>query len=196
MGNIMSEKRYIIDGFDFGSIAEAELAKNELNGIKYLKERTDFKNAKNVLNVYNRVVDKQLFKTPIGYKFLKEMQDILYQSSEIKDDEIVAIPVLSEKKGKTKEKRSKKTKPLILSKEDVKFKNRFTNSVIINILLIVLLVIFIIISSNSNNTNILNYENRLNREYIEKENDLAKWQQELTDKEKDLRLLEEKLSGE
>ncbi len=185
------ERKYVVDGFEFNSVTDAELAKNELNGVEYLKERTDFKNAKNVLSVYNTVVDKQLFKTPVGYKFLKDLQEILYKSVEIDNDDIVAIPVFSEKgKEKSKEKKSKKTKSFILSKEDEKYKNRFTNSVIINILLVILLVLFIIISSNSNNANIINYENRINREYTEKENHLAKWQQELTIKEQQLRDLE------
>ena len=63
------------------------------------------------------------------------------------------------------------------------YRNRFINMVILNVICIILLVLFIIISTNSKNVNIINYRNRIDAEYMEKEDNLARWAEELEARE-------------
>ncbi|MDE7309625.1 MAG: hypothetical protein K2N61_13380, partial [Lachnospiraceae bacterium] len=59
-----------------------------------------------------------------------------------------------------------------------------------NIIFLILLILFIVISNNSKNLNIINYRTRINAEYTEKEDNLARWDEELKEREKQLENLE------
>lgn len=186
----MGEK-YVVDGYCFKSQEEAAVAINEIEGIEYLRSRTNLKKPQNVLSVYDKIIDKELFKTPIGYGFLRELQQILYNSSEIEPEKIRSIPVASAdevKENKTKKSRGSKKKKLYLlpEEQEKKYKNKITNLIILNVLLVIALVVIIIITNNSDNTNILNYRERLEREYNEKEDELAVWDGQLKEKEQQL----------
>lgn len=196
----MSEK-YIVDGFCFKTEEEANIARNEIDGIEYLMKRTNFNNSANVLAIYDRVIDKELFKTPIGYAFLKDLQQKLYDAEDIDDGMIRGIPVSSsvivtnsKRKSKVKRERNKRSKgankTLLPDELEKKYKNRITNLIIVNVFIVIMLVIMLIITNNSENTNILNYRERLDREYTEKENELAIWDQQLKAREQQLNIKE------
>ena len=174
----MKNEKYTAGGYLFEDEESLKEARNEMEGVEYLKKRTNYKNPKSILNIYNTVIEKKLFKTPVGYEFLKQLQDYLLESEEIDGDQIMPIPVkrTTEKKGKKfsipKIKRSiDKSSP---------YRNRFLNMVILNVVLVVILVLFILIS------NIINYRNRIDAEYTEKEDNLARWEKQLQIREEQL----------
>ena len=181
----MKNEKNTVDGYLFEDEEVLKAARNELEGVEYLRKRTNYSNPRNVLNIYNTVIEKKLFKTPVGYEFLRELQEYLYNSDVIDNDQIAAVPVYVQKsKGKklrfsfSKVKRTvDKTSP---------YRSRFINMVILNIIFLIFLVLFVIISNNSKNLNIINYKTRIDAEYTEKENNLAKWAQELSEREKQL----------
>lgn len=180
----MKNEKYTAGGYLFEDEESLKEARNELEGVEYLKKRTNYKNPKSILNIYNTVIEKKLFKTPVGYEFLKQLQDYLLESEEIDGDQIMPIPIkrITEKKGKKfsipKIKRSiDKSSP---------YRNRFLNMVILNVVLVVILVLFILISNNSKNLNIINYRNRIDAEYTEKEDNLARWEKQLQIREEQL----------
>lgn len=185
----MKNEKYTVDGYLFEDEDVLKEAKTELEGVEYLKKRTNYSNPKNVLNIYNTVIEKKLFKTPIGYEFLRELQEYLYNNETIDNEKIEAIPVYVKKsKGRKikfqlpKIKRSiDKTSP---------YRSKYINMIILNIIFIIFLILFVIISNNSKNLNIINYRARINAEYTEKEDNLAKWDQELTERERQLENLE------
>lgn len=186
--------KYIVDGYAFSTEEEAEEAKNEVNGIEYLKSRSNFNKIENILAVYNKVLEKKLFKTPIGYNFLKELQSALYASEAIEDTQILPIPVLqTSSKVVIKQKLPKTPKRLDLSEKEVRYKNWFHNMIIFSFFLIVLIVLIVLITNNSSNTNILNYKARIDREFEEKEDTLVKWSDELAEKESSLNELEKNI---
>lgn len=176
----MSEK-YIVEGYSFKTVQEAVNAKNEVEGIEYLKKRTNFKKPEDVLAVYNKVIEQQLFKTPLGYSFLREMQLMLQNSNEIDLEDIQDIPVVLNTSKKEKSSRPKKVK-IISDEREIKYKNRMSNMVILNVFLIIVLIVVIVLTNNSNNTNILNYKGRLEREYKAKENELREKEKMLNQK--------------
>lgn len=193
----MSEK-YVVDGYCFKTQDEAAIALNEIEGIEYLRKRTNFKNPQSVLSVYDKIIDKELFKTPIGYGFLRELQQILYNASEIEPDSIRNIPVAAADEKKSKKSKDKKNKKLYLMPEEQekKYKNKITNLIILNVFIIIALIVVIIITNNSDNTNILNYRDRLEREYNEKEDELAAWDSQLREKEHQLNEREKEVNPE
>ncbi|MDY5576987.1 MAG: hypothetical protein SPF70_05850 [Lachnospiraceae bacterium] len=181
----MKNEKNVINGYCFENEESLKNAKNELEGIEYLKKRTNYSNPQNVWKIYHTVIEKRLFKTPVGYDFLKELQQYLEESKEIDNSQIAPIPVWeSEKKGKKVrfdfsgiKRAADKTSP---------YRNRFINMVILNVILLIILVLFIFISNNSHNLNIINYKNRIDAEYTEKEDNLAKWEEEISLREQEL----------
>lgn len=182
----MKTNKNTVDGYFFDDDDFFKTAKNEVEGVEYLRKRTNFSNPQNVLNIYNTVIDKKLFKTPIGYEFLKELQEFLYNSDAIDDEIIEPIPVfiLKVKGAKIKfdlpkvKKTVDKTSP---------YRTKFKNMIVLNVILIIILILFVIISNNSSNLNIINYKNRIDAEYIAKEDNLAMWDKELTAREEALK---------
>lgn len=182
----------IVEGLLYGTTDEAKEALNEINGIKYVKSKTDMKNPHMVLNVYNKIQEKSLFKTPFGYNFLMDLREILLDSDEIDNSLIKPIkaPDFSnsiksedfyevQKKVKIK-KENIKNKSLNQDEEVVnKYKSRFYNTLVLLIAVIVALISLIFIFTNSNNVNILNYKDRLDRYYTQKYQYLVDWEDEL-----------------
>lgn len=186
----------IVEGLLYGTADEAKEAQNEINGIKYVKSKTDMKNPHMVLNVYNKIQEKSLFKTPFGYSFLIDLREILLDCDEIDNSLIrpIKAPDFSnsiksddfyevQKKTKIK-KESKKNKSLKQEDEVVnKYKSRFYNTLVLLIAVIIALISLILIFTNSNNVNILNYKERLDRYYTQKYQYLVDWEDELVNKQ-------------
>ena len=191
-------EKYVVDGYSFKTQEEAAIAVNEIEGIEYLRKRTNFKNPQSVLSVYDKIIDKELFKTPIGYGFLRELQQILYNAADIEPDSIRNIPVAAADEKKSRKSKDKKNKKLYLMPEEQekKYKNKITNLIILNVFIVIALILVIIITNNSENTNILNYRERLEREYNEKEDELAAWDSQLREKEHQLNEREKEITPE
>ncbi len=70
------------------------------------------------------------------------------------------------------------------------YRAKYINMIVLNIIFLIFLILFIVISNNSKNLNIINYRTRINAEYTEKEDNLARWDEELKEREKQLENLE------
>lgn len=181
----MKNEKNTVDGYLFEDEEFLKEAKNELEGVEYLKKRTNYSNPKNMLNIYNTVIEKKLFKTPVGYEFLRELQVHLYESDNIDHDQISPIPVYV-RSSRSRKIRFELPKVKRTIDKSSPYRNRFINMVILNVIFLIILILFILISNNSNNLNIINYKNRIDAEYTEKEDNLAKWDRELTAREQAL----------
>ncbi len=182
----MVDEKYSVDGYVFSTEEEYNEAVKEKRGVDYMKSKTNMNNVQSVQEVYEKVLEKDIFKTQVGYGFMREMQQILVKSKLVEDEQIKNIRVNNGKDKKLVEANKQlKTK---LSNVEAAYKSKFFNSVILNVGLIILIIVIIMITTNSKNANVLNYKERLEAEYISKENDLAIWEQELENREK---LLEE-----
>lgn len=174
---VMNEdKKHVVDGIKYPNDSEALKAVNEINGIKYVREKTDMSNPKLVLNVYNKMLDKKLFTTVSGYRFLMELRDVLLKSNEIDKDQIRPIEAPSFG-GESFAERKRSESP---------YKSKFINSLIINILFVITIIAMVFITTNSRNVNILNYKSRLESMYNEKENEIARLNSQLKEKEESL----------
>lgn len=71
------EQIYVVEGFAFASENEAEVAKKEREGIRYIKEKTNMSNPDMVLQIYNKMVREKMFVTSVGYAYLFDLQEYL-----------------------------------------------------------------------------------------------------------------------
>lgn len=178
-----------INGYRFGSLKDVEAAGEEARKIEYFKEKTKGKSPHAILALYDKLIDEKIFKTPVGWDYLKELQEQMINAG-ISEEEIRPISCYVNFSYKTGEELDhiyarQKVRPS-RKKKNV---NSFQVSVCINVLLAVLVFAMFIIALNSENPNILNYKQAITNEY-------AAWEQELTERENKVREKEQTLGME
>lgn len=122
---------YKVENFEFETKSQASAAKKEAEGIRYIKEHTSMEDPDTVLSLYNRLILKEVFSTPVGYAFLGELQEYLQTIPYIKNEEILPIPVYRPEDipeeldvNERKRRRAKAKRELAVSKRDIKRKNK------------------------------------------------------------------------
>ena len=201
---------YNVDGFLFEDEATAQIARKEEEGIRFIKERTALNNHEVVLKLYKKLLEQELFVTPVGIRFMTELQNVLLTSNYIPRDEIPGIPVkatssvqgaekvMTEDKNTTVEKVVVKTEKV----ETDRYKKRFYVATFFAIIFAVSVMgMFLIMEISGNNTTIINYKDKILNEYSSweaelktEEERLEKWEALLEERENALR--EEMNGGE
>lgn len=184
-------KKHMVGGYEFNTKEDAQLAKDELNAIKYVSAKTNTKDPKQVYNLYNKIIERKLFSTQIGMNYLKQLQTFLYKSSEIPNDKIQPIPINADTQeafDKRKEQIEFKSELRNLSIQVAKYRNNFIRAMVLNIILVIVIIAMFVILKTSSNPNILNYEVTIQNRY-------AQWQQELQSEEESLKAREQELNN-
>lgn len=184
-----NEQVYVVEGFAFTSESEAELAKKEREGIRYVKEKMNMSNPELVLKLYNKLVREKTFTTLVGYAYLFDLQEYLRTNPQILDEEILPIeivhPSLQESLKEEKQKHQIKLQEVKKQAEkksvsDAVLQNKYKVSLLVNLILAISVVAMFIISATSSHPTILDYEEKLINRY-------SVWEQELTEREAALR---------
>ena len=187
------KKEWIIDGFDFATETEAMAATKELEGIRYIQERLNTNRPEAVLQVYLKLIQDDMFHTPVGLCYLKELQTILLESAFIMQEEVVPISVkqLEQKQQSTEnltqtiEKSSHKQ-----NNEEIKISEKSRKPLLImNIFLVITIIAMFALSATSNVPTILNYENKIINKY-------EQWEKELKQREDTIKQKEEQLNSQ
>lgn len=181
------EENFTVAGYTFTTKEAAEDARNEMNAIRYVSSKTDRKDPKQIYILYNTMLDKELFKTPVGLDYLKDLQQYLYNNKDIPNDKIRPIPINSELQSMLTDKREMtKTRSRLvgLTKERNKYKDRFIRMVIINIALVIVVIAMAVIMATSQTPTIIDYENKIQDKY-------AGWEEELQSREAQVKQLEQ-----
>ena len=183
------EQKYVVGGFAFYSEQEAEQARKELEGIKYIKEKTNMSKPEMVLQIYNKMIREKMFVTSVGYSYLFDLQEYLLSIPFIKKEDILPIVVvhptlqesLKEEKQKHQAQLSKvKKKAATQNKKKTDAEQKYKLSFVLNIILVISVVGMFLISATGSHPTILNYEKEIVNRY-------AAWEQELTEREAALR---------
>ncbi len=192
---------YNVDGFLFEDELTAELAKKELEGIRFIKERTALDNPEVVMKLYKKLLEQKLFVTPVGVRFMVELQNVLLRSHFIARDEIPPIEVSAmvlkreltpeeaelAKKGPVA--KVKKAAMKVDQKVEGNYKRPFYVALFFAIVFALSVVgMFVITKVSGNNVNILNYRNEILNEY-------STWEQQLQEKEAELKAWEAELES-
>ncbi len=182
--------RFAIGGFSFENEDEAEQAQKEVEGIKYIKTKTDMDNPKMVLQVYNKMIEQKLFETAVGYSYLKDIQEYLVAIPYINNEEILPIPVthprLEESLKKQRQEFIKRERTWAAKAKEKEKKNqkalknaagkKMQISLWVNFALALCIVAMFILTMTSSSPTILNYQSKIIDKY-------ASWEQELSDRE-------------
>lgn len=197
------QETYEAGGFVFRTKKEAELAQREIEGTKYLRQKLDMENPNAVFSIYQNLIEQDLFETPVGYCFLKELRDYLLMIPVISNEEVLAIPIRypqteeEEKKQKKEQKKEEQRKERQKEKEKAKnrkeqkkegknYKGRCQFFMVTSLILLISVVSMMLLASTSDNVNILNYENKLIDKY-------SSWEQELEEREQAVKEQEQAL---
>ena len=177
------------NGYCFGSLQDAKEARNESQTIAYFKEKTRGRTAGNLLALYDKLLDEKVFKTPVGWEYLKQLQEEILKS-DISPDQVRPITLYT---GFTYRVQEDAQKAAIRQAEAIaqrkeKKDYRFRVSLCVNFLLAVLVAGMFLITLKSDNPNILNYKQVLTNQY-------ASWEQNLTERENRIREKEQELLG-
>lgn len=206
-------KVWEVSGFVFENEEQAKLAQKEVEGIQYIHDNMNMDNPQMVQEIYQRIMAQELFHTPIGYAYLKELQDYLKGLPGVDASEIPGIPVkdmgldLEHVAGKEKSgehvngntdensekqddeaagsdiKVTEKEKKKQQEQQETKLQKRCRILLSANIVLIIIVIAMFAISLTSGSTTILNYETKIINKYEE-------WEQELDEREAALDALE------
>ena len=181
----MSAEDFIVGGYRFGTVADAETARMEEKKIAAVEKHLDYRKPQSVLLVYNKAIDNKIFLTPVGMAYLQKIQAQLLKCG-VPQDKIKPIPLYTTFSNKT-ENNSSIRRSIAARTPKVEFKGRFITSVCINVLLVAALAAMIILSFESDLPNIVNYRTAVVNEYSE-------WEQQLQQREKAVREAERVLS--
>lgn len=156
----------IVDGFEFETAKEAEQAKKELSGIRYIKQNTDMKDPDVVYKLYLRLNKPGTFSTPVGMAFLVELQEYLHTIPYIKNEEIRPIYVPKKQESRTQKKKTES------------YKKKYHVALFFTIVLTLVIVsMFTITYISGHAMYVVDYENEVIDKY-------ENWQKELEEREK------------
>lgn len=184
----MTDNRELsVGGFQFFTESDARIAAAELKKIEYLESRIDYSRPESILLVYEKTIHERIFKTPVGFQYLKGLQDFLLEQPEINPDDVPDISLYSTFGGKLRDQGTPARNRIKTSAEGGdKTRTRLVISVVLNVLLVIAMIAMFTISLKSDNPNIFNYERTLVNKY-------AGWEQELTEREQLIREKEREL---
>ena len=179
-------QRVSVGGFSFENKDEAEQAKKEIEGIRYIKTKTDMSDPEVILQVYNKMIGQKLFETAVGYSYLKDLQEYLTTIPFIKNEDILPIPVthprLEESLKKQKREIAQKERVRAVrarqhEKKLAKIDRKALETESSGKLKISLCVAMFAMTLTSDSPTIVDYQSKLLNRY-------ASWEQELTEREK------------
>lgn len=181
MSDEKKENRIIVEGFCFTNQAEAEQARKEAEGVKYIREKTDMDNPEMVLQIYNKMIQQKLFETAVGFSYLKDLQEYLQSIPFIRNEDIFPIQVQHpslEQHLRQKHRLARKKKPVKKQTTEINmdYKKRYRVTFFISAVLFVCIIAMFVITATTNNATILNYENEIINKY-------ENWEQELNERE-------------
>lgn len=183
----MDKESRIVDGFVFPSFKEAQIARKEKGNIDVIRQRTSLSDAESVYELYSKLMERDIFKTVVGYSFLHELRyrlinEFYYDEQMLPDIQLPgrmeydAVSELNQSVMKNK------FEHLLLVKQRM--------SIVIVALLVMVVGMFVIAVVNPNAT-YLNVQNKVLNKYSAWEEDLTKRENAVKEQEEQLKAFEE-----
>ncbi len=172
----------IVGGYFFGSHDDAKQAAKEMKNAEYIESRIDSMSVSQMIVVYNKMLDEKVFKTPVGWEYLKYLKNRIEEAgADISELRPVPLYVTFTSSGEDNEYSHIAKMYIKPSKsKDQTAKEKYNLSVLINVILIILVIVMFIITLNSSSPNILNYKRAITDQY-------ASWEEELNERENNLK---------
>lgn len=183
-------------GYQFGSREDVKRALSEQQKIEYFREKTVGKSTKVLYAFYHQLLEENMFQTPVGFEYLKELQNRLY-SEGVPREEVKPIPLTQTYSRRSVEelKRLANVQMREVPKQKKLNVNALQISVIINVLLVILVLAMFVITLQSEHPNVLNYRKAVIDEYSSWEQEITERENAVREKERELNLLDQELEG-
>ena len=201
MAELDELQSYYVDGYVFETRADYEDALQEKKGISYLRSQMDLNNSDKTYKLYTELIEKGIFRTPVGLDYLKQLRSAILKKSDYTADKLPAIPVITaghKEKNRVEKYVSTKYEATVrkYTGENKILKTKLRTAIIMNVVLAVVVSVMFIITGNSSNPNILNYERAIQDKYSVWEQSLKEREQELNDREWKIKEKEDELSSQ
>lgn len=180
-----NEERLVFEGYLYGNEEDVNLAKEEKKTVLFLQSKINYDDLQTTLKIYEKAIKEKIFKTPVGYEFLKVMRYEMMKRG-MPQENIRPIPLYL---VFSKEEEKRPIRIFQIKERDDNLKENFRMSLWANIALVFLVIGMFLITLFGNNTNIINYRYKIENEYVE-------WQQELEEREAVVREKEAQLGIE
>ena len=182
---------YRLEGFEFQTEAAYKEAKKETEVIAYIRQKTDLNNAATVLQLYDKLVERGTFTTPVGIAFLKELRDAVLRVGLVEEKVLKPLPepVVESVQEKRESKPLTKEQKLINA-----YQKRCKNRAMVIVALSGVIAALFCIRLFGDNSPLHNYEMEIVNKYAAWADDLTQKEQELYDWENALREQEQKLA--
>lgn len=182
--------RFEFEGYSFDTAKEMDIAKKEAESIEYIKAKMELKDREKARKLYDSLIEKKTFVTPIGINFMMELnKDLSMFSIKPLEGVPVHLPLERIKAGE-----GKLTKGLIhnsneksLKQSDI-YKDKLKNSRIINVFLVILVLAMFAVVLFGDNSPFVDAEKKIQDKY-------ATWEEQLNEKEQLLQEREQQLNS-
>jgi len=174
-------------GFCFSTKELADTALEEEKKTYFIRNKLNFKDMRSVLVIYNKMIKGNIFKTPVGMVFLKEIYEELKKDDSIPLEEIEGIPYDASYIDMDKTPGERFFRAQFPEEGEVKtYERQYSICKFVIALLILCVGVMFYITLKADNPNIINYETAIQNKY-------AAWEQEITEREKAVREKEQEL---
>lgn len=179
-----NDKTWVVRGYEFTSEEETKAACLEYSKIKKIEKKLDYKKPEMVYQLYNKAVDGRIFKTVIGYEYLRKLQKYLLDRN-IDSVKVKPIPVEPKPVEKEALQPDNNAKPKNTAKQESKKNSVLPYCVVV---LAVMVVVMFVIAMTGNRPNILNYERVIQNKYAQWEAELEEREAVVKEKERELQI--------
>lgn len=179
-------EKLVVNGYKFSNSIDAKLAVKEQNAIIKIQESIDVSDTTALYEMYNKLVSKNYFSTPVGLGFLHEMRDYLRQFYDEADLKPIAV-VNNIEKNQNNQTMNITLKQFEQLKDEneklTKLKGKFVVAVVTMIIIIVGMI-FIVVTNE--NLGYFNAEEKVLNKYSAWQERLESWEEELMRREYEL----------
>lgn len=190
---------YQVQGYTFETKEQERMAAHEVETIRYIRSHTRMDDPDVVLALYNKLVLREIFVTPVGFDFLRKLQEYLYTIPYIKREDVLPIPVFqpqnsgaAQKAATPQRKKMQKEKEKVVRqhqrKENRDYRKLFHISTFFAVVFAIGVIgMFAITWISKDSVTIFNYENKIIDKY-------ETWEKQLDERESELNEREEQLT--
>lgn len=180
----MEKKSLIVDGFVFPNEKEAQTAFNEHNNIEMIRQRTPISDPDAAYELYTKLIERDMFKTVVGYSFLYELRQRLVVDFGYAEEELPFVTLSENIRYDRISGRNQNILEIKLEKE-LAIKKKMTIALIA---LIAMVIAMFVIAAVNPNTGYINTENKILNKYATWQEELEQREQAVKEKEKQLNI--------
>jgi hypothetical protein len=178
----MDKESLIVDGFVFPSYKEAQIALKEKMNIDIIRQRTPLQDEKACYDLYTKLIEREMFKTMVGYSFLYELRHHLISDFGYQEED---LPTVTLPKRMEYDKVSELNHGVLQSKMERVLVVQKRLKIVIVALAAMVIAMFVIAAVNPN-TGYVNTENKVLNKYAAWEEELEQREQAVKEKEAEL----------